>query len=118
MWRGYDGTKPCLLMSTDHGQSYYAGNILAIPALGLAKVSLALFILRLTPIRLQKRLVYGIIGATGVWVVLSMFLMALQCDLSHPWALVGEKCSGVVSCMRSSPNSTRADIVCCSSLAW
>ncbi|KAK4550794.1 hypothetical protein LTR36_000374 [Oleoguttula mirabilis] len=76
-------------------KSFYTGNILAILVLGLAKLSIASFILRLTPIQRQRQIIFGIVGATILWMALSVFLVALQCNLSHPWALVGEKCTGI-----------------------
>ena len=42
----------------------------------------------------QRKLLFGILAATLTWMVVSIFAVALQCNLSHPWILIGESCPG------------------------
>jgi hypothetical protein len=85
----------------DRGESYYTANILSIIALGLAKLSVSTFVLRLTPVKAHQYVIHGVGVVCILWAILSLFLFALQCDLSQPWVLIGAHCPGVV-CRASS----------------
>nr|POE64918.1 hypothetical protein CFP56_65876 [Quercus suber] len=93
--RTIDDLSPAHLRSVE--KTFYAANILSMFTLALCKWSVAWFILRLTPVRSQQKLVYAVCWAIGIWLVLAVFLLALQCDLGHPWVLVGEAaaCTGL-----------------------
>lgn len=78
-------------------QMYYVANLFWDVALGLSKISVAVFLLRLTPVQKQRRLILGLIGAISVWTVILIFVNALQCHLSRPWILAGRGCSNIVS---------------------
>ena len=58
---------------------------------------MALLFLRLTPQKTHQSVAKGILIATSVWLVVSIFLIALRCDLSHPWIFINPKCTSIVS---------------------
>ncbi|OQV11217.1 hypothetical protein CLAIMM_15083 isoform 4 [Cladophialophora immunda] len=70
-------------------------NLLYLCALDLSKVSTILFLRRLmapgSNMRWYCTILVGMVPATTVVFVLAV---ALQCDLSHPWVIVHQKCSG------------------------
>ncbi|KIW33264.1 uncharacterized protein PV07_00131 [Cladophialophora immunda] len=76
-------------------KSYYMSNLLYLCALDLSKVSTILFLRRLmapgSNMRWYCTILVGMVPATTVVFVLAV---ALQCDLSHPWVIVHQKCSG------------------------
>ena len=75
---------------------YYGSNILFIVAIGLSKITVVQFLLQLTASPPQRRLFYGALGFIAMWTFASLFALALQCDLSRPWLLIGQKCPAVV----------------------
>jgi hypothetical protein len=76
---------------------YYGSNILFLIALGLSKASVAALLLRLCVDKTQKRYCIGSLAFVGLWLLASIFVIAFQCNLSHPWILLDEKCDDVVS---------------------
>jgi hypothetical protein len=79
-----------------HQQLYYVSTIFLMIGLGLSKLSVVFFLLRLSPARRHKLVFYGVAGVVAAWTVASIFTLALQCNISHPWITVGERCTGVV----------------------
>jgi len=75
-------------------QMYYASTLFFVIALGLCKISVAFFLLRLTQTKHHRLVFNAAAGFIAVWTVGSLFAVALQCNLSHPWLIVGERCSG------------------------
>jgi hypothetical protein len=77
---------------------YYTSSLLFMLSLGSSKINVVLFLDGLTANPRQRRIFrwLGVIIAT--WMVSSLLALALQCDLSHPWLLVGQECHGSV-CM-------------------
>lgn len=82
-------------------QKLYAAQLLLIVALGLSKMSVALFLRRLTPVKKQRKVFVAGCAVIAVWVVASMFALALQCNLAYPWALIGESCPGAFARWRT-----------------
>jgi hypothetical protein len=76
---------------------YYGSNILFLIGLGLSKASVAALLLRLCVDKMQKRYCIGSLAFVGLWLLASIFVIAFQCNLSHPWILLEEKCDDVVS---------------------
>jgi hypothetical protein len=76
-------------------RAYYASDMLFAMTIYLAKVSLVLFIMRLSP---SHRVVYsclGLIAALTLWMLGIVFSLAFQCPLSRPWDFMPlhlEKC--------------------------
>lgn len=77
---------------------YYTSNLLFILALGLSKVSVVFFLRRFSRAKYHK-LTYDVVtGLHILWMAGSFLALALQCDLSSPWTVVGHGCgTGVVS---------------------
>ncbi|KAH0848528.1 hypothetical protein FOPE_02582 [Fonsecaea pedrosoi] len=74
---------------------YYTSNLFFIVVIGLAKISLVSFLHRISRMK-QHRLVFNIaMGVLGVWTVGAFLAVAFQCNLSHAWLTVGEKCPGI-----------------------
>jgi len=75
---------------------YYISNLLFLVALASSKASVASLLLRLCAEKRQKLLFVGALASNGLLLMASIFAMALQCDVSQPWMLIGEQCDGVV----------------------
>ena len=68
-----------------------------IIVLALTRVSLLLFLRRLTPVKKQQTAVDGLTGMVCAWMIAAIFAIAFTCDFSNPWITVGHECSGWVS---------------------
>lgn len=66
-------------------QAAYVAELSYVVALGLTKVSTALFIGQLTRHRPQIRNSRILAGICGVWAVIATFVVALRGDLRRPW---------------------------------
>lgn len=88
------------LISTDDQdalqQLYYAASLCFTLSLGLSKAAVAVFLLRLAPFDPHRQVIKASIAAILVWTVALSFAVALKCDLTEPWAVLGEQCSGMV----------------------
>jgi hypothetical protein len=86
---------------TDHAydrfaKAYYASDILFVITIYLAKISLVLFIIRLTPSQKILHLCYSFIIALTLWVLATTLLLGFQCPLARPWEFLPRtsgKCS-------------------------
>lgn len=83
----------------------YAAQLLFIITLGLSKLSLVFFLLRLTPIDRHRRVFWAFAAVVTAWMIGSIFAVALQCGPSHPWLFQTKSCAvdmvrGTVSCRR------------------
>jgi hypothetical protein len=75
----------------------YTSDLFFVLIIGLCKISVVSFLHRISRMK-QHRLVFNItMGIFATWTVGAFLTMALQCNLSHPWFSIGEKCPGVVS---------------------
>lgn len=77
----------------------YGSNLLFVLAVGLSRVAITWFSLRLTPVRQQKLYLKVLLGYTAVWTIAALFAVALTCDLAQPWLLIGQECAGYVRCL-------------------
>jgi len=75
---------------------YYTSSLFFMLSLGTSKISVVLFQAGLTANPKQQRMFRGLAGFITVWMGTSFLALALQCDLSRPWLLVGQQCSGTV----------------------
>ena len=66
-------------------KAYYASDLLFIVTIYLAKVSLVVFIMRLTPSHNILYFCYGFITTLTMWMLASVFSLAFQCSLPQPW---------------------------------
>ncbi|KAI5206250.1 hypothetical protein E4T38_03889 [Aureobasidium subglaciale] len=76
-------------------QMTYAGMLFWIIAIGASKLSVALFLLRLTPVCTHRRVYQTFMAILSIWIVVYVFAFALQCDMSRPWITIGASCPGV-----------------------
>ncbi|KAM0723328.1 hypothetical protein Q7P37_001530 [Cladosporium fusiforme] len=83
-----------LVSHTKVQKMYYASFLLFILALGLSKMSVVLFQARLTATRWQKQVFKGLTVLIAIWMAVSILVLALQCDLSSPWKVLGQECPG------------------------
>lgn len=78
-------------------EMYYTSNLLFTIALGLSKISVVCFLLRLSPAKQHKVVFMAAIGLMAAWTVASLFAIALQCNMSMAWVTINQECPGVVS---------------------
>lgn len=57
---------------------------------------MGLLFVRLTPRKDHKRMAQGILLAVTVWMIASVFLVALRCDLAQPWIFINPQCTDAV----------------------
>jgi hypothetical protein len=70
----------------------YAASMLTILALALAKSSVVLFILAITPQRKVKLSCYALLAVIAAWTVSTVLALAFQCPLPTPWRLNKDTC--------------------------
>jgi hypothetical protein len=75
---------------------YYASFMLFVLSLGSSKISVMLFQARLTASLKQRRLFRNFAFLVGTWTLGSLLALALQCELTEPWRLVGHHCHNMV----------------------
>ncbi|KAF2232338.1 hypothetical protein EV356DRAFT_250308 [Viridothelium virens] len=73
-------------------KALYAGNLLFIASLALAKLSIVVLIHQITPSESHRRLNYAISALVTVAAVTSIFAEAFQCALPTVWLLSGARC--------------------------
>jgi hypothetical protein len=66
-------------------RAYYVSDLLFVIAIYLAKVSLVLFIMRLTPSYKTLYFCHVLIFALTLWMVGTVLSLAFQCPLPRPW---------------------------------
>lgn len=59
---------------------------------------MALLFIRLTPEQKHIFASYVVLGGSTLLMVVSEILVALRCDISHPWIFVDNGCGDLVSC--------------------
>ncbi|KAL8923699.1 MAG: hypothetical protein Q9208_004451 [Pyrenodesmia sp. 3 TL-2023] len=74
----------------------YASDFFFLCTIWASKCSMALLYTRLTPRADHKRLALGIRVIVTVWLIMSIFLVALRCDLSQPWIFINPRCKDAV----------------------
>jgi hypothetical protein len=81
-------------------QTQFADQIFYIISVWVSKISVALFFLRLSPLRSNRRIALGIIAAVGVSGIAAILVISIVCDLSQPWRYFttqGVTCTAPVS---------------------
>jgi hypothetical protein len=63
----------------------------------LSKACIALLFMRLSPGKNHIRASKIALISSIVWAVVSIFMVALKCNLSHPWVEYNQKCTNLVS---------------------
>ncbi|MCJ1401744.1 hypothetical protein MMC11_004961 [Xylographa trunciseda] len=77
-------------------KAQYADDILYIITLWLTKSSAALFFMRLTPNRHHLLTAKSVLVVSTVWAVVSVFMIALRCQLTTPWMDYDRQCTNLV----------------------
>lgn len=77
---------------------YYASNLFLILAIGLSKISVISFLRRISRTNTKHKIAFNAaIALTAAWTLGSLLILALQCNLGHPWITVNQQCPGIVS---------------------
>lgn len=66
-------------------------------AIFLSKISVLCLELRLSPERIQVLVVRVSLAFSGVALFAAIFMVALGCDVAHPWLQITDECNGLVS---------------------
>ena len=76
---------------------YYWSTLLFVIALAFSKLSVVFFLRRLSGSNRNHVRVFNAVAVlVTAWMIAAIFTVTLQCDLAHPWIIVGERCSGSV----------------------
>ena len=76
---------------------YYWSIFLFVIALAFSKLSVIFFLRRLSGSNRNHVRVFDAVAVlVTVWMIGAIFAVTLQCDLAHPWIVIGEHCSGAV----------------------
>jgi hypothetical protein len=75
-------------------QASYASDILFICTLYLAKCAVVFLYLRLSPERNHKTASKIILGLSTVFTIASIFMISIDCNISHPWLFIESHCTG------------------------
>ncbi|KAH6721030.1 hypothetical protein BKA61DRAFT_699310 [Leptodontidium sp. MPI-SDFR-AT-0119] len=73
-------------------KAIYASEILYIITIWLTKCSVAFLFIRLSPDRRHTLASYTILGASTIFMFISVLIVSLRCELSQPWIFVESKC--------------------------
>ena len=80
---------------TNSSQASYASDILFIFTLYLTKCAVVFLFLRLSPDRRHVMASKIILGLATVLTVASIFMIAISCNVSAPWAFIDEHCTNL-----------------------
>ncbi len=83
-------------LPSDLQQLGYATDLLYIIGLYLSKISTQLLITRLTMNSIQLIILRSMLACWTLFAVISIFIVALRCDLGQPWLQYGQECPGLV----------------------
>ena len=64
--------------------------------MGLSKLSVGATLQRIAGSGQQKTVFNVVAALLGAWTIASVFAIALECNLTHPWITLHERCTGVV----------------------
>ena len=78
-------------------QFTYSAHLFYALTLTFAKLSAAMLLRSITPKKTHRSMAVFIGSAVALWAFISLFAMAFQCDMPHPWMLQQERCSNIVS---------------------
>lgn len=76
----------------------YASQILKISVYYLAKLSLTLVFVRLTPSNRMRRLLWAFIAVMSLWTGVALITHADQCPSPKPWDISASGCVNQVRC--------------------
>ncbi|KAL2063953.1 hypothetical protein VTL71DRAFT_4447 [Oculimacula yallundae] len=73
-------------------KSIYSSELLYIVTIWLTKCSVALLLVRLSPNKRHNLASYTILGASTVFMVVSVLIVSLRCDFTQPWTFIDAQC--------------------------
>jgi hypothetical protein len=76
-----------------HLQLFWTTQILTVISLAIAKMSLVVLFQRITPKQIEPQTIRWLTSMVAIYTLLSLFLIAFQCKLPHPWILSPRYCS-------------------------
>ncbi|KAH7383048.1 hypothetical protein BKA64DRAFT_749130 [Cadophora sp. MPI-SDFR-AT-0126] len=76
-------------------KAIYSSELLYIITLWFTKCSVALLFIRLSPNKWHNLASYSILGISTVFMLISVFIVSLRCDLTQPWIFIGASCPHV-----------------------
>lgn len=79
-------------------QIAFACEVLYVFILWLTKCSVAFLFIRLTPDSNHITASYVVLGGSTMLMFTSELLIAIQCDETKPWIILGAQCGDLVSC--------------------
>ena len=74
-------------------QLFWTTQILGVIALAFAKLSLVVLLQRIAPERIGPQAIRWLTPMVGLYTLLSLLLIVLQCQSSQPWILSPNNCS-------------------------
>ena len=77
-------------------QIAYVSDFFYLITLWCSKCSMSLVFIRLSPDKGHGQMAKAILVAATIWLIVSFIMIALRCDLSHPWNFVDMRCTNVV----------------------
>ncbi|KAI1959547.1 hypothetical protein LOZ58_004356 [Ophidiomyces ophidiicola] len=75
----------------------YVSDLLYISTLYVSKCSGSFFYLRISPGRTLSRAVWCVVLLTTLWLIASVLLVGLRCNISVPWTDITAECSSLFS---------------------
>lgn len=74
-------------------RSLYASDVFFVVGMWLTKSSIALLLMRLSRDPVHAVIARVLLAASGVYALVSVFVVTLRCDLSQPWNLDADGCA-------------------------
>ena len=78
-------------------QAQYAADLLYVPSLCLSKLAVTGLIHAITPLKKDKRMVYGLAATILSWALIGEFGSAFQCHSAETWKYIEGRCFNRVS---------------------
>ncbi|KAK0511131.1 hypothetical protein JMJ35_006683 [Cladonia borealis] len=78
-------------------RAWVAGDILFLITLYLSKCSLGFLFIRLTPHKIHNKASYAVLGLCTLWVIVSAFVISVNCELNHPWTNISAQCTNMLA---------------------
>ncbi len=82
----------------------YVSDIFYIVTMWLTKCSVAFLFLRLSPDKRHKLASHILLGASTVFMVISVLVVSLRCNIAQPWIFLGNRSCSSDSVSASLPS--------------
>ncbi|TPX08020.1 uncharacterized protein E0L32_010351 [Thyridium curvatum] len=81
--------------TADRQQYAYVSDFFYIITMCVTKCAGACLFLRLSPDRTHVRSSQAVLITSSLFAITSIFMLALRCNMQHPWLYAGERCEGL-----------------------